>query len=77
MPVPLATQKAECGLKPVWANSSQDPISKMLSTKKKWTGGVAYVVEHLPSKHEALNSSPNTTKKNKIKMRTRKGGKKG
>jgi hypothetical protein len=49
----------------------------MLSTQKKWTGGVAYVVEHLPSKHEALNSSPNTTKKNKIKMRTRKGGKKG
>jgi hypothetical protein len=36
MPVILATQKAEedCGLKPAWANSLKDPISKKPITKK-------------------------------------------
>jgi hypothetical protein len=26
-------------LKPAWANSSQDPISKIPNTKKGWQGG--------------------------------------
>jgi hypothetical protein len=30
-----------------------------------WTGGVAQVVEHLPSKHEVLSSNPSTAKKKK------------
>jgi hypothetical protein len=38
-----------------------DPISKI--TRAKRAGGVAQAVEPLPSKHEALNSSPSTTKK--------------
>jgi hypothetical protein len=36
--------------KPAWANSSQDPILKKYPTKKG-------LVEHLPSKCEALSSS--------------------
>jgi hypothetical protein len=33
----------DCGSEPAWANSSQDPISKnpSLKKKKKWAGGVA------------------------------------
>jgi hypothetical protein len=45
--------------RPAQANSSQDPISKTMA------GGVAQVVECLPSKWEALNSDPNTEKKKK------------
>jgi hypothetical protein len=36
----------------------QDPISKITNLKR--TGGVAQVVENLPSKCEALNSTTNT-----------------
>jgi hypothetical protein len=32
----------DCGLRPAWANSSRDLISK--KTRAKWTGGVAQVV---------------------------------
>jgi hypothetical protein len=32
-------------------------------TKNKRTQGIAQVVENLPSKRKALNSTPNTTKK--------------
>jgi hypothetical protein len=64
----LATQEAEIRKITIgnqsWANSSKDPILKIPNTKKG-AGGVAQVVEHLPSKHEALNSSPNTVKKKK------------
>jgi hypothetical protein len=39
-PVIPATQKAEikedCGSKPAWASSSQEPISKKKITKKGW-----------------------------------------
>jgi hypothetical protein len=56
MPVILAIQEAEIRRIMVrrqsHANSSQDPISKNL------TGGVAQVLEHLPSKYEALVQSP-------------------
>jgi hypothetical protein len=33
------------------------PISKKI-TGAKWIGNVAQAVEHLPCKHEALNSNP-------------------
>jgi hypothetical protein len=42
------------------ANSSQGPTSKK---KKKRAGGVAQVVEDLPSKREALRSNPMLKKK--------------
>jgi hypothetical protein len=38
------------------------------NTSQKGAGGVAQVVEHLPSKNEALNSNPSTVKKKKHKM---------
>jgi hypothetical protein len=43
------------GLKPAQANSSQYPILKIPNTKKKKkrTGGVAQVIEHLPRKCKA------------------------
>jgi hypothetical protein len=46
-----------------WANSSQDPISKI--TNAKWTGGIARVVEHLLCKLETLSSNPNPSQKKK------------
>jgi hypothetical protein len=33
--------------------------------KKAWAGGVAQVIEHLSSKHEALSSNPSTEKRKK------------
>jgi hypothetical protein len=38
----------------------QDPIFKITIAKR--TGGTAQVVEHLPSKQEALNSNPRLIK---------------
>jgi hypothetical protein len=32
-------------------------------TKTKSVGGMVQVVEHLPTKHKALNSNPSSTKK--------------
>jgi hypothetical protein len=64
----LATQKAEIrriSLKPAWANSLQDPVLKITNTKR--AGGVAHVVECLPSNPEALSSKPSTVKKKKKK----------
>jgi hypothetical protein len=50
-----ATWEAEIGrIMAQGANSSQDPISKILRTK--WTE--SEVVEHLLCKHEALSSNP-------------------
>jgi hypothetical protein len=50
----------DCEYKPVWANSSRDPIFKNPNTKKRAEGltRANQVVECLPSKHEALSSSP-------------------
>jgi hypothetical protein len=45
------------------ANSLQDPISKVLNTKR--AEGVAQGVERLPTKCEAVSSNPSTTKKKK------------
>jgi hypothetical protein len=39
-------------------------------TKDKRTRGVAQVVEHLPTKAQALNSNPSTTKKERKKNNT-------
>jgi hypothetical protein len=48
-------------LKPSWANNPQDPILKTLNTKGLWSGSS---VQHLPNKHETLNSNHSTAKKN-------------
>jgi hypothetical protein len=50
-------------LRPALANSSQDPISNILNTRKR--AGVTQVIEHLPGKYEALNSNPSTVKRKK------------
>jgi hypothetical protein len=39
----------------------QDPVSKIASTKR--TFGIGQVIAHLSHKHEALISTPSTTKK--------------
>jgi hypothetical protein len=44
-------------LRSVWAKKL-DPIRKI--TKAKRAGGMAQMVEHLPSKSEALNSNPSS-----------------
>jgi hypothetical protein len=52
-------------LRPAWANSSQDPISKI--TRAKWTGGVTQAVELLLCKSKALSSNPSYQNNKKIK----------
>jgi hypothetical protein len=65
-PVILATPEAEIrrisGQSQAGANTWQDSTSKKPITKR--IGGVAQVVECLPSEHEALSSNRCTTKKN-------------
>jgi hypothetical protein len=48
-------------LRPTWANSSQDPISKII--RAKWAGGMAlsYKKQNKTKKHK--KPSPTTTKK--------------
>jgi hypothetical protein len=46
----------------VWAKGSP-----YLKTREQRPGGVAYVIEYLPSKCEAQNSNPCTAKKKKEK----------
>jgi hypothetical protein len=55
-------QKVHC-LKPAWENSLWEPFSKKPTQKR--TGGVAQVIENLPSKHEVLRANPSITKKKK------------
>jgi hypothetical protein len=50
----------DCSSKPAQANSLQDPISNPPQNRVE---GVPQVVEHLPSKCEALSSDPTTAKK--------------
>jgi hypothetical protein len=45
------------GSKPDWENGLQDPILNKTNTKSR-AGGVAQVIERLPSKYEVLNSNP-------------------
>jgi hypothetical protein len=50
-------------------------ICKTLSRKYptlKRTGGVAQVVEHLPSKHKAQSSNPSTNKQTNKQKKTKK-----
>jgi hypothetical protein len=56
----------DCGSKPARANSSQDPILKMLNTKKR-AGRVAQEVQYLSIKCEALSSKPQYLQKTKLK----------
>jgi hypothetical protein len=51
------------GLKSAWENSSRDPILKIPNTHKKKAGGVAQVVECLPSKYKAMSSNSRMAKK--------------
>jgi hypothetical protein len=44
-PVILATWEAEIRMRPTWANTSQDPISRR--SRAKWTRDLAQAVEHL------------------------------
>jgi hypothetical protein len=64
-PVILTTWEAEIrriDSRPAQANSSQDPITKKLNTKK--AGGMTQVVKQMLCKCEALSSNANPTKKN-------------
>jgi hypothetical protein len=56
-----------CSLRPSWANSLQDPISKI--TREKWTGGVTQAVQCLLCKCEALSINPSPTKKKRKKKK--------
>jgi hypothetical protein len=61
-------QEGHC-LKPAQVNSLRDPISK--KKQQKWAGGVAQVVEHLPSKCEAMSSITNKTKNKNMRNLTK------
>jgi hypothetical protein len=52
-----ATQEAEIG-------GAKKPTRSSRKDKQK-AGGMALVVQHLPSKHKALNLNPSTAKKKK------------
>jgi hypothetical protein len=57
-------------LRPAWANSSWDPISKI--TRVKWTESVAQAEEHMLWKHETMSSYHNLhSQKNEVEMTTR------
>jgi hypothetical protein len=64
MTIILATLKTEIredqGARRAQANGPWDPISKII--RRKWTGGVAQVVEYLLCKCKALTSNPSPTK---------------
>jgi hypothetical protein len=46
-----------------WAQEAQVNTLSLITITELWTGGVPQVVEHLPSKCEALSSDPTTAKK--------------
>jgi hypothetical protein len=54
------------GLRPAWANSLQDPISKI--TRAKWTRDLVQTIECLLCKCKALSSNPSPIKKTKTKQ---------
>jgi hypothetical protein len=56
------------GSKAALANSLRDPVLKYPTQKNGWWGDSSCRV--LPSKSEALNLNPDTTKKAKTKNRT-------
>jgi hypothetical protein len=66
-PFVLATQEAEIRKIMVWGQPRQR-VHKTLSWKyppQKRAGGVAQMVQHLPSKRETLSSNPGITRKKK------------
>jgi hypothetical protein len=65
MPVILGRDQEDHSSKSAQANSSQDPVSKMLNTKK--AGRLAWVIDLLPRKHEALSPNPSIVKKKERK----------
>jgi hypothetical protein len=65
MPVILATQEAEIRRIVVQSQpgvNDYETLSQKHPTQKR-AGEVAQVIQHLPSKCKALNSSPSTAKK--------------
>jgi hypothetical protein len=62
-PVILAIRRFTVRSQP-WANSLGEILSQKCTIQNK-AGGVAQVVEHLPSKCESLSSNSNTAKKRK------------
>jgi hypothetical protein len=40
--------KDDCSSRPAWANSSQDPISKIAITKKGWCGALCFLCSNTP-----------------------------
>jgi hypothetical protein len=67
IPVILTTKEAKIRRIMVRSQLGQivhETLSRKLPNQKK-VGGLAQVVELLPSKYEALNSNPNTAKRNK------------
>jgi hypothetical protein len=66
MPVIPATQAVE--KEKLWfQTTSGKKLPRSYLKNKPGAGTVAQVVEQLPSKHEALNSNPSTTKKKRRK----------
>jgi hypothetical protein len=61
----------DLGLRPAWANSYWDSISKIAAAK--WIGGVAQAVEHLFCKRKILHTNSRPTKKKKKKKKKREG----
>jgi hypothetical protein len=59
---PSGRDQEDGSSKPIQANSSRDPILEKRPTQNR-AGGATQIVGHLSSKHEALNSNPNATKK--------------
>jgi hypothetical protein len=60
----LATQEAEIRKIPVQGSLGKKTLSRKYPTQKR-TGGVVQVIEHQPSKCEALSSNTSTAKKKK------------
>jgi hypothetical protein len=68
MPVILPTWEAEIGgsrFEVSLGNKSKTLSQKYPTQKWAGTGGVAQVVQHLPSQHEALSSNPIPPKRKK------------
>jgi hypothetical protein len=70
MPIILTTQEAEIRRIEVQSQPRQivcETLSQKYLTQNR-AGGMDQVVEHLPSKPEALSSNPNTKKREVMKI---------
>jgi hypothetical protein len=61
MPVLSATQEVNVARLQSEVNWAKKPVQKTL--KAKWSGGMAQVIQQLPSKYDALSVSFSTKKK--------------